>query len=98
MKVYDLKRGIEYTFECNINKEEYLNIQKDEVIDDCGTAFVWYDRGDIGVEYNFCIDWTWKEPSNCSAIYKMITDDEGYMRTDYSTFVHYEINFDEVMI
>ena len=74
-----------YEFECNIDKS-----YKDMKTDEWGAAFVWLSEN-IGVEYNFCID----ESNNCSAIYKTEMNDEGYMETDYSSFIHYEIDFDD---
>ena len=73
-----------YEFECNISNE-YSNNQN---CDEWGAAFLWGDDGSLGVEYNFCIDGS----TNSSAIYKMQMKDE-YMETDYSTFIHYEIDF-----
>lgn len=86
MTVDKLKKHFEYEFECNLT-EDY----KDE--DDCdewASAFVWF--GDIGVEYNFCIDNSTNEMINSSAIYK--TEINEYLTTDYDKFVHYEIDFD----
>lgn len=73
-----------YEFECNIEKT-------DGDIDEWGAAFVWLGE-DIGVEYNLCIDGNY----NCSAIYKMQMNNDGCMATDYSSFIHYEIDFDDV--
>lgn len=73
-----------YEFECNISNE-YSNNQNCDV---WGAAFLWGDDDNLGVEYNFCID----SGTNSSAIYKMQMKDE-YMETDYSTFIHYEIDF-----
>ena len=88
MNVEELKLNSDYEFECNMS-DEYKDIETDE----WGCAFVWVDIWieTIGVEYNFCID----GGKNCSAIYKMKYDEEKeYNVTDYDTFIHYEINFD----
>lgn len=76
-----------FEFECNIS-EEYKD---NDYIDEWGSAFVWYGD-DMGVEYNFCID----GDTNSSAIYKTeINKKTGYMETDYSEFVHYEVDFND---
>lgn len=71
-----------YEFECNIDTD----VQNEQFHDEWGAAFVWY--GDIGVEYNYCIE----SGHNCSAIYKTVMDDD-VMATDYNSYVHYEIDF-----
>ena len=59
-----------------------------------GAAFYWIGGGDHGVEYNLHIEVNGDEIYNASAIYK--TDTEGeYLETDYNTFVHYEIDFED---
>lgn len=84
LTVEELKLDTDYEFECNMS-EEY----KDNEMDEWGCAFVWLN--DIGVEYNFCID----SGENCCAIYKMeFNNKTDYMETDYDTFIHYEIDFD----
>lgn len=86
MLVSDLKKYPEYEFECNMSDE----FKTYDCHDEWGCAFVWV--GDIGVEYNFCID----SKENCCAIYKtFINDETGYMETDSDKFVHYEIDFDD---
>lgn len=74
-----------YEFECNIEKP----IGDINGFDEWGAAFVWLD--DIGVEYNLCID---DNGENCSAIYKIQMNND-VMSTDYSSFVHYEVDFDK---
>ena len=83
--VEELKSYADYEFECNMS-EGY----KDSQIDEWGCAEVWFK--DIGVEYNFCID---GETNSC-AIYKTEIDPEEfhYVVTDYDTYIHYEIDFD----
>ena len=81
--VDDIKSNPDYQFGCDITNE-YKN---ETDYDEWGCACILVD--DIGVEYNFCID----GGENCCAIYKMDIDDEGYLETDYNTFVHYEIDF-----
>jgi hypothetical protein len=84
-KVDALKSRIDYSFELNMT-EEYKSY---ESCDEWGCAYVWCDE-EKGAEYNFCID-----GSNCCAIYKNeINKGTGCIETDYSTFIHYEINFD----
>ncbi len=57
-------------------------------VDEWGVAELWYDNK--GVEYNYCID----EGENCSAIYKTeINEKIGYRETDYNSFIHYEVDF-----
>ena len=93
MKVKELKNKSGYEFECNMSKEEFTNLDNDvDMYDEWGCAFAWL--GDNGVEYNFCIDNSTNESVNCCAIYKTVVDtDSGYFHTDSSTFVHYEIDF-----
>ena len=75
------KKNIE--FECNI---ETMNNKE---VDEWGAAFIWIDNRK-GAEYNFCVQ---DNGENCSAIYKMEADDNGVMRVDHDTCVHYEIDF-----
>lgn len=57
-------------------------------VDEWGVAELWYDNK--GVEYNYCID----DGENCSAIYKTeINEKTGYRETDYNSFIHYEVDF-----
>ena len=73
----------DFAFELNIDKDILL----EEAQDAWGAAFFWNKIKKTGVEYNYCID-----GDNCSAIYKTIMVDD-VLTTDYSTFVHYEIDF-----
>ena len=83
MKIEELKQRDSYEFQLNLS-DEYARFNS---CDEWGCAFVWL--GDMGVEYNFCINGT-----NCSAIYKMnFNGEENQMATDYDTFIHYEVNF-----
>ena len=51
---------------------------------------------DTGVDYNLCIDNTTGEMINESAFYPMYRNpNSGYWEDDTSTWVHYEINFDD---
>lgn len=62
-----------------------------ESFDEWGIAELW--RGNKGVEYNYCID----DGENCSAIYKTeINEKTGYRETDYNSFIHYEVNFNDM--
>lgn len=86
--VEELKTFKAYEFECNMS-EEYKDY---DCHDEWGCAFAWL--GDIGVEYNFCIDNSTNKNINCCAIYKMEMNNEtDYMETDYDEFEHYEIDF-----
>jgi len=83
----ELKKKNNYEFECNISEEHKYAKYHDE----WGCAGIWLGE-EIGAEYNFCID----NGTNYCAIYKMQFNSEtGYMETDHSTFVHYEIDFGE---
>ena len=64
-----------------------LNVNYD-CCDEWGVATLWLNNKQ-GVEYNFCID----SGCNSCAIYKMETK-SNWTNTDYSTFEHYEIDFD----
>ena len=86
MTVIELKKNAGYSFEHSLSEEFKDYDQWDE----WGCAQVWL--GNIGVEYNFCID----NGFNCSAIYGMMYNEEsGYAETDYSDCEHYEIDFDK---
>ena len=74
------------TFECNMEKSKNLT-----GTDIWGAAFLWAGETK-GAEYNLCID---ENGENCSAIYKMYADAEGDIQTDHSTFVNYEVDFEE---
>ena len=94
MTIKELKNNEEYYFDCNIEKEEVLKeIADTDLFDEWGCCFVSLGE-EIGVEYNLCVDNTTDENINCSAVYKV---DYNYrndcIETDYSTFVHYEIDF-----
>jgi len=62
---------------------------KETCIDEWGAAQYW--NGDKGVEYNFCKD----TGNDCSAIYSMSINSEGYVETDYDNYIHYEIDFND---
>jgi len=73
-----------YEYEININP---LEVDK-QYMDDWGAAFLWLDDN-RGVEYNICYD-----NGECeSAIYK--TEIGDFLKTDHSTFSHYEIDFSD---
>jgi len=74
-----------YDFECNLS-EEYKAC---ECCDEWGSATLWLNESS-GVEYNFCVD----NGCNSSAIYKMYCKEVEVWETDYSTFEHYEIDFE----
>lgn len=95
MTVKELKRALGYNFHCNMNKRATLKeIADTDCFDEWGCAYVSLGET-MGVEYNLCIDNTTGESINESAIYKVDYDEEsGYIETDTSTFIHYEINFD----
>ena len=76
-----------YEFECLLT-EEYKD---NTCCDEWGSATLWLNDKQ-GVEYNFCID----GDCNSCAIYKMYYDEEtDIWETDYSTFKHYEIDFNK---
>ncbi len=92
MTIKELKERKNYEFECSISKRNVLA----DYYDEWGCAFVSAGEDKIA-EYNFCIDNTTNENINCSAIYKVDYNDKtGYIETDSSTFIHYEIDFDKV--
>lgn len=88
MTVEKLKKHPYYQFECNITDESFKEIEElfDGDFDEWGIGFCRFGD-DIGVEYNLCL----KRGENYSAIYCMYGSD-GYMATDYSDFIHYEID------
>lgn len=75
-----------YKFECNLSKK----YRKYDCCDEWGVATLWLNDKQ-GVEYNFCID----GGCNSSAIYKMYADENDEWETDYDTFEHYEIDFND---
>lgn len=75
-------------FEVTLSLEDVRAVANGEEYDAWGEAQVW--NGKIGAEYNLCFD-----GENCSAIYLMEEDDDGYWSTDSSTFEHYEIDPDD---
>lgn len=95
MTVKELKKTEGYIFQCDITKERILKeIADTDYFDEWGCAFVSVGE-ELGVEYNLCIDNTTDECENCSAIYKVDYNEKTkYIETDYSTFIHYEIDFD----
>ena len=73
-------------YEINISPES-----KEKDMDLWGAAFLWLDRK-RGVEYNLC----YQNGICCSAIYKMkFSKLNDNFITDYDTYSHYEINFDD---
>ena len=91
MTIKELKGAFAYHFYCNIDKRKTLKeIADTDCFDEWGCAFISVGE-ELGVEYNLCVD----DGENCSAIYKVDYDEEtGYIETDASTFIHYEIDFD----
>ena len=85
MTVNELKNNIGFDFEVNMDKSYADKGSTDE----WGSAFVWV--GNIGVEYNYCIDGDLNE----SAIYAMYDTITGYTETDYCHFIHYEVEWSE---
>lgn len=95
MTIKELKRNERYCFYCDITKRRILKeIADTDYFDEWGCAFV--SVGDeLGVEYNLCVDNTTNEHINCSAIYKVdYNEEDDCIETDVSTFIHYEIDFD----
>ena len=95
MTIEKLKRTFPYDFYCNINKRKTLKAIADtNCLDEWGCAYVSFGEDKV-VEYNLCIDNTTNENINESAIYRVDYDEENdEYETDCSTFIHYEINFD----
>ena len=92
MTIEELKNKDDYSFSCCMTKEEYSEVEDGDVWDDWGCADLWL--GDMGVEYNYCVDKSTDETVNASAIYlEEIDEESGYVETDTSTFIHYEIDF-----
>ncbi|MBO5828885.1 MAG: hypothetical protein J6R59_10610 [Paludibacteraceae bacterium] len=94
MTIKELKQKEEYSWYCNAVKERVLEeIADTNCFDEWGFAYVSFGDN-IGVEYNLCIDNTTSENINCSAIYRTdYNEEEDCIETDTSTFVHYEIDF-----
>ena len=94
MTIKELKSNEEYYFQCDIEKEEALKeIADTDYFDEWGCVYVSLGET-MAVEYNLCIDNTTNENINASAIYKIDYDEENdYIETDVSTFIHYEIDF-----
>lgn len=95
MTIQELKGNEEYSWYCSILKDNTLEeIANTNYFDEWGCAYVSLGE-EKGVEYNLCIDNTTNENINCSAIYKTdYNDKEDCIETDTSTFIHYEIDFD----
>lgn len=80
--VVNLMTAPEYEFECHLFKEMAF---KDGTLP--GAAYVWF--GDVGVEYELCIE----NGENYSAIYKMNKNKTGDdFETDHDEYYHYEID------
>lgn len=90
MTIKELRGNELYCFQCDITKRRVLKeIADTDCFDEWGCAYVSLGE-EKGVEYNLCVD----DGENCSAIYKLDYDEEsGYIETDASTFIHYEIDF-----
>ena len=91
MTIKELKEKENYSWYCNIAREKVLEeIADTNCFDEWGCAYVSVDD-DKGVEYNLCVD----DGENFSAIYRTdYNEEEDCIETDTSTFVHYEIDFD----
>lgn len=93
MTIEELKNKDDYFFECYMTKEEYnVELENGDVWDEWGCAEI--SLGDIGAEYNFCIDKSTSEIENASAIYPTYINKDGYLATNTDNYVHYEIDFD----
>ena len=75
--------------EVNISLEDVRAVANGEEYESWGEAQVW--NGKIGAEYNLCF----VDEENCSAIYLMGENDDGYWSTDTTIFEHYEIDPDD---
>lgn len=81
----NLKSSKQYHYECSISNE----FRKYVCCDAWGCVSL--TLGNIGVEYNFCVD----DGENYSGIYKMeYNSDIGVFETDPTVFVPYAIDFD----
>lgn len=87
MTMDELRKLYNYDFECCIS-EEFKDYNE---YDEFSCATMWLEN--YGVEYNFCIQ---GDGTNSSAIYKLDTNEDcSDVTTDYSTFIHYEIDFND---
>lgn len=83
-----------HDYEINIVEEKFKCYQNHDKkyyhrdVWDCATLWI---NDHQGVEYNFCIDGT----LNLSAIYKMYGYENHLVITDYETFEHYKIDFND---
>ena len=97
MTIKELKNRNDYYFNCDLTKKRVLNEVADtNSFDEWSCTFISLENSarlgeKIGVEYNLCVD----NGKNLSAIYKVDYNEEtNCIETDYSKFVHYEIDFD----
>ena len=90
MTIKELKNNNNYSFYCDITKVRILKeIADTDCFDEWGCAYVSLGE-EAGVEYNLCVD----NGENCSAIYRVDHNEKNdCIETDYSKFVHYEIDF-----
>ena len=97
MTIQELKSNEGYSWYCSISKDNTLEeIADTNYFDEWGCAYGLISD-EMGVEYNLCIDNTTDEKINCSAIYKTVyNEEEDCIETDTSTFIHYEIDFDNL--
>ena len=95
MTIKELKRKRLYSWYCDIEKDRTLKeIADTDFYDEWGGAYISVGNY-VGVEYNLCIDNTTNENINSSAIYKTdYNEREDCIETDGTTFIHYEIDFD----
>ena len=76
----------------NIEFERLVSAQED--VDEWGVVQCVCDSLDIGIEYNFCIEWYQGELYDNSAFYTMhYNPDTGYWETDYDDFISYKIDY-----
>lgn len=93
MTIKELKQSVGYEFECNMSNEYKEYYKEYDSYDEWGCAFVWLGEN-IGAEYNFAIETYNDEVYTACAIYKMKFNNKAdYMETDYDTFIHYDIDF-----
>lgn len=97
MTIKELRSNKDYNFYCDIKKRKVLkDVADTDCFDEWGCAYVSLGET-MSVEYNLCIDNTTDENINESAIYRVDYDEEcDEYATDDSTFIHYEIDFDNL--
>ena len=80
------------TYEINMTRSDYVTASGALVwTDEWGCVYCWGSDNKSGVEYNYCHE----NGEDYSAFYKMYPDDEGFLHTDSSKFIPYEIDWSD---